>query len=194
MRRSVLVASSALVLLALLVSAAFVGARMLRASGEQESEPEFRGRVMEMVSDNGSGPVSQRITVLPAPELPARPSETSGMFVRRQDNSLFVGTGGTTVDVEVDGNTGERVVNLGHTGPEIEVVVNHDTVIYRDETDLSAGDSGERKSGEREVQQVLEPVDSLDEINKQTEFEIWGEQRGDRVVAQILVYRIIDDF
>ena len=51
------------------------------------------GRVMETVIDDGNGPVASRIEILPSPNLPDAESETSGVFLRRVDNSVFVGTG-----------------------------------------------------------------------------------------------------
>ena len=159
-----------------------------------EKAPEKKGgapaRVMELVHDDGSGPVSVRITVEPSPDLPDRPSEASGVFVSRDDNSIMVGTGGVELDVEVrqtKGGTLEPQVSLSHTGPEVEVVVTHDTILYREETEMPSPD----KSGDKTVQQVVTPVDSLDELGKNTELQVWGRKTGDRVVAQVLVYRIV---
>jgi hypothetical protein len=56
---------------------------------------------------------------------------------------------------------------------------------------MSVGEPGSRKSGEMTIQQVIRPIDSLEEIGENTELQIWGEKRGDRVVAQVLVYRIV---
>ena len=176
------------VLVAVLAGAAFVGARMLAASDQAAAGvPGGGGRVMQIINDDGSGPVALNIRIEPAPELPDRPAETAGLFVRRQDNSLIVGTGNITLDVEVDGATGEETVTTNHTGPEVEVVVSRDTVIYHDITEIDVEPSA-RQSGEMTVQQVVEPVDSLAEIGENTEVQAWGEKRGDRVVAEVLVY------
>ena len=161
-----------------------------------ESEPEKRTgkpvRVVEFVSDDGNGPVSVKVTTMPAPELPDTPSELSGVFARWDDNSIIVGTGPIELNVEVHqvpGGALETDVSLTANGPEIEVVVTHDTVIYREETeDLGS----KRKGGEYTVQQVVKTVDNLDELGKNTEIIVWGSRRGDRVVADILVYRIVN--
>ena len=50
-----------------------------------------------------------------------------------------------------------------------------------------------RESGEQVVQQKLQPVDSLEEVGENTELEVWGERRGDRVVAEVVVYRLMDE-
>lgn len=193
MKRSILIVGGTVVLTLLLVSAAFLGARMLRSPGRTSADVGGGGgRVMEIAVDDGSGPVSLRIRIEPASELPDRPAEAAGIFVRRQDNSVFVGTGAIELDVEVNGNTGERTVSLSHSGPEIEVVVTQDTIIYRDETEVSPGAPGSRKSGEMTIQQVIKLADSLEEVNENSELQVWGERRGDRVVAEVLVYRLVE--
>ena len=83
-------------------------------------------------------------------------------------------------------------MSLTADGPEIEVVVTHDTVIYREETEEPGGGGGDVKGGEYTVQQVVRQVDSLEELGKNTEVMAWGDRKGDRVVAEILVYRIVN--
>jgi hypothetical protein len=68
------------------------------------------------------------------------------------------------------------------------VVVSRDTLIYRDTTEIEVEPSA-RQSGETTVQQTVEPVDSLAEIGENMEIQAWGDQRGDRLVAEVLVYR-----
>jgi hypothetical protein len=194
MRRSILIAGGVAILVLLLAGAAFLGARMLRAPGG--IAPGVGGdRVMEIVSDDGSGPVSLRIKVEPSHELPDRPADVNGVFVRRQDNSIFVGTGAIELDVEVEVKDGreERTVTTHHSGPEVEVVTTRDTIIYRDETDISPGALGSRKSGEIAIEQVIRPTDSLEEVGEHTELQVWGDRRGDRVVAEVVVYRLLNE-
>ena len=163
-----------------------------KSTSDSDSKPR-RGapaRVMELVADNGSGPVSVRITIEPSPDLPDRPTDVSGVFVRRQDNSILVGTGAMELNVEfnqVAGGSVEPNVSLSTNGPVIEAVVTHDTIIYREETEMPSPS----KSGEVTVQQVVRPVDSLDELGKNTELQVRGRRSGDRVVADVLVYRIV---
>jgi hypothetical protein len=188
MRRTLLLSAGVSVVLMLLVGAALVGARMLRSSGQAPAAA-GGGRVMEIMADDGSGPVPYRIRFAPAPELPDRPAEVGGIFLRRQDDSLFVGTGAIIADVEVNGDTGEEQFSLSHDGPEVEVVVTHDTAIFHDVTEFSPVDLPQDESGESVVQQRVKPVDSLEAVGANTELQVWGERRGDRVVAQVLVYR-----
>ena len=158
----------------------------------EEASGGGRVKVMELVTNDGSGPVSLRISVEPASELPNRPSEAGGVFDRRQDNSIFVGTGDIELDVEVDGNTGKRDVTLSYSGPVIEVVVTRNTIIYKDETEMFPEGKRPRESGEITIQQELKPADSLDELGGNTEVQVWGKRRGDRVIADVLVYRIVE--
>jgi hypothetical protein len=193
MKRSMLITGGILVLVLLLTSATFVGARMLRDSDKEESEDGGGGKVMELTTNDGSGPTSLRLKIEPSPELPDEPAEVNGVLVRRQDNSVFVGTGEIRLGITMD-EAGQQSVSLDHSGPEVEVVINHDTLIYRDETDMSIIGPGSDKSGEQTIQQVVKAVDSLDEVGDNAEVEVWGERRGDRVVAEVLVYHNVEGF
>ena len=57
-------------------------AESVQVSADEELEPNRRPapRVMELVGDDGSGPVSLTVSIEPAPELPDSPSEASGVF------------------------------------------------------------------------------------------------------------------
>ena len=90
MKRSTLIAVGVLVLILLLTSATFVGARMLRDSDKAENDDGGGGKVMELMTNDGSGPKSLRLKIEPSPELPDEPAEVSGILLRRQDNSMFV--------------------------------------------------------------------------------------------------------
>jgi hypothetical protein len=54
-----------------------------------------------------------------AEELPQSAPIIFGLFVRRADNSIFIGTGGISVDA---GANGEPVAS--YNGPVIEIIVN----------------------------------------------------------------------
>ena len=152
-------------------------------------------RVMELVTDDGSGPVAARIEVLPSPDLPDRRSDASGILVRRQDNSIFIGTGSIEMNIEVrqaaDGPI-QPTVTLSSDGPEVEAVVTHDTVLYLDVTEVPGEGGVPVKPGDQSVTQVIKRVDSLDELKGNAEVSVWGTKRADRVVADILVFRLIN--
>ena len=168
-------------------------AEQAKVSSKPET-PRRPARVMELVNDDGSGPVSSRITVVPSPDLPDSEADVGGVFVRRDDNSIFVGTGDVELNLEIEVTQSGAVnpqVSLKHNGPVIEVVITHETDVYREETEVPGEGGRQLKGGDHTVQQVVSPVDSLDELGKNTEVQVWGERRGDRVVADVFVYRIV---
>ncbi|MCK4470471.1 MAG: hypothetical protein KAW49_01660 [Anaerolineae bacterium] len=71
----------------------------------------------------------------------------------------------------------DNTLFVNDDGLEVEVVVTHDTVIFEasEETDTR--------------QLVLEPG-SLDDIAQGTPIIVWGEKRGDRITARVLVYHL----
>ena len=118
-----------------------------------------------------------------AAELPDSPAALSGILVRRADNRIFVGTGAIGIRFNTDAG-GEPIPQPFHDGPVTEVVVSHDTIIYRDETPFEPTALNQTLS----IQQVVRRVDSLEEIGQNALVDVWGERRGDRIVAQVLVY------
>ena len=195
MNKRILTVLGGLVVLIVLVAGTFTAVRLL-ATPEETVTASGGGeaRVMESVQTvDGGAPISVRTTILPAPELPDEPTAASGVFVRREDNSVVVGTGNIDldVDVEVDPETGQETTTLTPRtdGPEIEVVMTHDTVVYRDVTDFTADMPAE--SGEREIMQAVRQVETADEIGENMELQVWGERSGDRVIATVVVYGLL---
>jgi hypothetical protein len=148
-------------------------------------QPEPSGKVI--VLDNGSGPV--RITFADAPETPDEPPTVFGLFVRRQDNSLYVGTG--TIEVSVEVVNDEVQVNAANDGPDIEVVVTGDTILYEDITEMPVIGPEDAERGELVVQRAVKQVDSLEGVTDNMEIRVWGQQSGERVIADVLVYEAI---
>lgn len=173
-----------------LASAAFVSARLLNTSDPKAGPAGEAGvQNVQVVTGGGGGPIVSGLRFEEAPELPDTPPAVAGLFVRRQDNSIFVGTGEIEVAVDiVEG--GKPNVSASFNGPVVEVVVTGDTSIYRDVTDM--GRALPASSGEKTVQRVVKPVDSLEELGESgqdTEIRVWGRQRGDRVVAEVFVFQ-----
>jgi hypothetical protein len=173
MKRSIWLTGGVLALVLFLGGAAFVGGRLL---GATELTSDNQDLIVSGSGDKkiGSGTL---IDVKRAAEMPDRPADVSGLFVRREDNNLFVGTGNLS-GVLVDGKWEQQ-----HEGPVKEVVTTHDTLIYRD--DLLQELGGVAPSGQ--VQQVLKPG-SVDEIGMNSFVEAWGQTRGDRLVAEVVVF------
>lgn len=196
-KRRILIGAAILVVIVLLTGGVVTAVRLLvpeSASGEVDTavaDSGGGGRVMQSISSQDGGPpVAVQTTILPALELPDEPSAAFGVLASREDNTLLVGTGNIDleVDVEVDPETGQESTTLipRTDGPQLEVVLTPDTIIYRDVTDLTLQPGQE--SGEREVVQAVRQVDSPEDISGNLELEVWGERRGDRIVATVLVY------
>ena len=108
----------------------------------------------------------------------------------------MLGTGNidVAVEVQVDPDTGleSRSVVPRTDGPQLEIVIGPDTVLYRDVTDFQA--DAPTESGERVVQQIVRPADLADAIEPQMEMSVWGERRGDRVIADVVVFGPLPGF
>ncbi len=173
-----LIAAGAILLVALVGGAAFIGGRLVRQPAP--NVPGQSGMSVHIASGGAGGDaVEMSVQFLPAEELPKTPPDANGLFVERQDNRLIIGTG--NVQVMVSGEQGEASTSADYDGPKVEVVVTQATRIYRDAT------APDFESGSTTIQQKVEEGD-LDEIGSQSVVTVWGKKNGDRVVAEVLVY------
>ena len=159
----------------LLAAAAFMTGQLINRSG---------GLSWDSLSSVGLGPGNVvgrpgKVTLKPAAELPKVPSDTSGLFLRRTDNSLFLGTG--HVAVHVAPNTQPQG---SYDGPVLEIVVTGATKVYRDMTSYPAPD-GQPQS--ESVQQKVAPG-NLDELTSASMVTVWGKKTGERYVAEVVLY------
>lgn len=173
----------ALGLVVLLAVAAFVGARQLlqQPSGEGSSP---------IIPGQGGDADSQAIgiSVERSDKLPPSEPEASGIFDHREGNSIFVTSGGniyiSTGDdssVAISGNS-EGSASSSST---IEIVISQETEVYVDTTLSNANfEEGETQI---ELQQTLEPGD-IEEIGENSIISAWGERRGERLIAEVVVY------
>lgn len=145
-------------------AAAFVAGRLLN-----------RGGSLGLFAGEGDG-----ISILRAEELPETSPEQEGIFVGRQDNTILVES-----DQHGGGGVSDGPVGMGG-GPQVEVVVTTETLIYHDITQPPA----RRPTGNdpREIQQTVEEG-TLDDLNISESFVmVWGRKSGDRIIADVLVY------
>ncbi len=166
MRKPILIIGGIVVLVLLLAGAAFVGGQLLNGQGF--------GSV--------AGPGGKiNIQVQPAKELPQTPADARGLFDHRKDNSIFVGPDPAHLGISV-----RRLLQTpsSHTGPTVEVVVSHQTIVYKDVTQQQF--NGPPPAGQ-EMQQVIEPG-RIEEIGEGSVITAWGIKTGDRIIADVLDY------
>jgi hypothetical protein len=184
MKRSVWIAIGLVALLAVLGGGAYTAVQLLTA--QNDPDVPAGAQVFEDVFDDGSGsPVTVKTILLPAPEIPTSNEGVGGIFLRQEDNSYFVGTGDSSVSVQVE--NGEAATAIDHSGPEVEVVVNQDTVFYEDITEVNFA-SQEGESKEQTIQQEVRQVDPPSDLAQGASLLVWGERRGDRIVATVVVF------
>jgi hypothetical protein len=137
-----------------------------------------------IVIDQGGGPV--RITFSDPEEIPGERPDTLGLFLRKQDNSLILGTGNIEVNVEVIND--EVTTSAQSDGPEVEVVVTGETIIYEDITEPPVIGPEDVEKGELVVRRQVRQVENLDGLSENMAVRVWGERTGDRFIARLLVY------
>ena len=162
--------------------AAFIGGRMFN----QKAGPLGFGMPM----GNG-GVMSVSVQITPAPELPTREPFGIGSFVERNDNSIVLatvsmkaGSGGVVLKIEEGSEDAETGLSgPPKDGPQVEVVITNDTVIYLDSTQPP---SQPPASGENVVLQQTVTEVSLDDLTPQSFVTVWGRKSGDRIIAEVL--------
>lgn len=180
MQRSIVITGGAvalvvvLALVLVLANAAQVGSPDLSSDRHYDVVSEPSGKVLAMTA--------VLVETVPAADMPAAPVDVAGVFVRREDDSVFVGTGIVMVSLgSANGNS--SLPEASYDGSLAEVVTTHETRIYQDDTLQGLG--GGAPSGP--INQVLKSG-SLDRIGRVSMVSAWGEKRGDRLVADVLVY------
>lgn len=168
------------ILVVVVGAAAFIGGRMLNGN----ISPLGLGMPM-----GGGDMMSVSIQVTPAPELPTTEPATRGLFVERKDNSIIIGelsmeAGGKGIVIERSEGGGDGEPSISGPkpdGPQKEVVITSDTIIYLENTDFP-----EPKSSEEVILQQSVTEGSLDDLTSQSFVTVWGRQSGDRIIAEVL--------
>jgi hypothetical protein len=176
MKRSRWIVSSLALLVLLLSGGAFMAARLL---GQGAGDP-GSGQGAKVGIGTGGGQLVE-VDFVRADELPDEPPEVAGVYARRQDNSIFVDEteGGFVLTPNGEGSL--SVANA--TGKISEVVVTSETVVFADLTMETLDDA----VAEGVLRQELEPG-TVEEIGELSFVRAWGEMRGDRLLASVLLY------
>jgi len=123
-----------------------------------------------------------QLQVLAAPEIPTSAPAAVGTFIQRQNTSIFIGNG---KPVHFSSRGGSMTASSSYAS-EIEVVIAHDTKIYRD---VTGGQFTSPPQNGQRVQQVVQ-LSQIDQIGEGSTLQVWGEQKGDRIVAGVVLYTI----
>lgn len=181
-----------LLLVILLVGAAFVGGSLLNKSARDASAdmmmPEFT----------------------PADEMPKEEPELIGLVSSLEGDTLTVqefnmndtlgmaGEGGVfapEIAVSEEDMESENVsieYGGGADGLVTEVIITHDTKIYKDKTQfdgyLQMEEGSEMPEMPDKIEQKIEPG-TAEEIGTNATVTVWGERRGDRVIATFILFQ-----
>jgi hypothetical protein len=174
MKRSFLILGSALILVLFLAGGAFVAGRLLNASSGRGGD----GPMIQIGTGNGQVIKAEWVR---AADLPAEDPDVAGAFARREDNSFFVNEteGGFVLAKGEDGSL--SVTNT--TGKVSEVVVTGETLVLVDTT----LDDMDASLVDGKCYQQVAPG-SVEEIGELSFVRAWGEKRGDRLIASVLLY------
>jgi len=180
------------VVVVLLAGAAFVAMRMFNPkifSGFASKGPRLSasggGGEMFLKSSNGGSSSSVQIHMKRASELPATSADLVGMVSAINGNSLSVSQGKMMMISKNGSAPVASTPDDNSSSPATEVVLTKDTKIWRDTT----MDNAPKPSGgntEMTLQQTVETAD-VSFIVTGYPIQVWGQKRGDRLVADVVV-------
>jgi hypothetical protein len=175
MKRSIVIVASVLGLVLLLAGGAFVAGRLLSAGPETGD-----GDGPTIKIGTGKGPLVEAQWV-PAEECPAADPDVAGVYAQRQDNSIFIDETQDGFRLAQDETGSVSVINA--TGQIHEVVVTGETNVYVDTTNENI----EEALSDGKLYQKIS-AGSIEEIADLSYVRAWGERRGDRLIASVLIY------
>ncbi len=180
MKRTIFIIVGVAVLVLLLAGAAFMAGQMLSGGLERGNATGPGMIVAPGYGEAGSGEMMVEMMEMPE-ELPDSAPAAFGLFVRQEDNSIFIS--------EVAGGF---LQGKGDSASATEVVITNETTVYKDVTaqdyeDVTAQDFDEPPSGGEAIQMKVQPG-SAEEMGEGSFVMVWGDKRGERVVADVLVY------
>lgn len=196
MKKRILIGIGAVLAVALLAGAAFMAMRLLNTKAADGTGSLLAGLGSP---GGGSNSVAIEIHMTPAPEVPTTRADIVGQVVNIKDNSLFVsdmakggGIEGQTVVIEgkaVSGggpSTSDNGPTATPSGPVTEVVVSKETLIYRDTSMENVPKPSGSGTTTMSIQQKVVPAD-ITQITPNSLVQVWGQKRGDRLIADTIV-------
>ena len=162
----------AVLAVALLATAAFVGGSLLREGQAASEKDDFK--------------------IVAAEGLPETSFELLGGVMNREGNSLFVQAEQMNEALGLIGDKGgvDEKGSNENTSPPTEVVISHETEFHRDSTwDIYISGEADKNDLGNQIQQEIVPG-SAEEIGPGSRVTVWGERNGDRVVAEFILYSL----
>ena len=168
MKRNIRTIGAIIALALLLVGAAFVGGQLIQAQQRAQA------------NNNQNGPLK---LVTLAPEMPTTAADGRGEVTNRDGNSIIIcESHGSRPISKVGGLNDESCDSV------VEVVITHETVLFRDVTDRQYGNETQSAPGEAQVfNQVVEPG-TQDDLGVGAQVMVWGPKSGNRITADTLLY------
>jgi len=126
--------------------------------------------------------------------LPVYRETTLGVFLSREGNQLTLGTGSIEVEIGVEVINDEdpvKDINVSYTGDPINVLVTPDTEIYKDVTEIPEITAEYLETGEKLVMIEIQPG-YLEDLEENMIIRVWGENSDGTVIANVLVYELVD--
>lgn len=168
----------------LFVAAAFLGGRLLAG---QPLNPFGSGPLMAFGNGKGGMHMQKNVelNVKPAKEIPERKPEVMGIIAEIKDNALMIGTNPKVMAVAKDGE--DPKVSWTSDDPLSEVVITNQTLVYVDTTFDERKPEDPVPDDGTEYQQTVEEI-AFSDLEKENFVRVWGYRRGDRVIAEVLLY------
>ncbi len=194
MNKRWLIGGAVLVVL-LIPAAAYLLFSSRQAKAQQGGEEGERVMVLavEQVVNGESYGGEVRVRYEDPPELPSQAAQASGLFLGLDGSTLELGTGSIEVQVEVrivNDEEPDETVNARHSGDEITVQVDADTVILEDTTPRPEITPADIEAGEKTIVRSVAPG-SLDRLSENMLVRVWGSWQGDVLLADLVVYEAI---
>ena len=175
MKRTFVIAAVVLSLVLLLAGGAYMAGKLLGTGPDTGNE---EGPTIKI--GTGKGPLTEVVFVR-AEESPTADPDVAGAFDQRQDNSIFVNETQDGFRISQDESGSFAITNT--TGQIHEVVVTGETEVYVDSTNEQIDEA----ISDGKLYQKLGPG-TLEEMADLSYIRAWGEKRGDRLIASVLIY------
>lgn len=174
MSKKILYSIAGLIMLAALGGAAWTAIRLL--------QPENSNGGNAIVSSDGKAMSS--VNFEGAKELPTEKPAVDGPISKINDNILTMKMLDTSQGVTVvSDESGKITVEGADSAPEIEVVIQKETKIYKDTT--FENENAAEMNGT--IQQTVAEI-TADDITTNGLATVWGHKRGDRILAEIILF------